>query len=211
MTEKKDRGRPATSEFDARQTLLEAAKTCFIDLPYEKVTTRMLAEKAGVNIGLIRYYFINKQGLYQAVFTDMFDGVMTLIKEIMDTTEVDSFEPFFRIHAKVIMNYPDFPLLVQREILGKGHCQEYITEMMSYSLHPVIDSFLNKMQQKGKIKPDVDIVLLRLSLISLLIFPWLTRPAAEIVDGITFNDEMVEKLAKHNALILEQGCFTRNL
>lgn len=42
---------------DAREALIEAAKTLFIEKGYDGVSTREVAEAAGVNLGAIQYYF----------------------------------------------------------------------------------------------------------------------------------------------------------
>ncbi|MCP8900080.1 CerR family C-terminal domain-containing protein [Gilvimarinus xylanilyticus] len=47
--------------------LLEAGIALFGELGFKATTTRMIADKAGANIGSIAYYFGNKQGLYLAI------------------------------------------------------------------------------------------------------------------------------------------------
>ncbi|MDO6746399.1 CerR family C-terminal domain-containing protein [Gilvimarinus sp. 1_MG-2023] len=49
------------------QKLLIAGMHLFGDLGFKGTTTRMIADKAGANIGSIAYYFGNKQGLYIAI------------------------------------------------------------------------------------------------------------------------------------------------
>lgn len=59
--EQKKVGRPTGGESDARKRLIDASRQLFIRLPYEKVSTRLVAERADVNIALIRYYFKSKR------------------------------------------------------------------------------------------------------------------------------------------------------
>ncbi|MBU2279591.1 MAG: TetR/AcrR family transcriptional regulator, partial [Gammaproteobacteria bacterium] len=47
------RGRPA-GDSSTRQLLLSQARLLFAELGYERVTTRMIAQAAGVNAGMIR-------------------------------------------------------------------------------------------------------------------------------------------------------------
>ncbi len=54
-------GRP-TQQTQAREQLIIHARELFSVMPYDKVSTRLIASKAGVDIGLIRYYFANKAG-----------------------------------------------------------------------------------------------------------------------------------------------------
>lgn len=52
---------------DARRRLVEAGIEIFGIYGFEAASTRHIAEKAGVNLAAIPYYFGNKEGLYRAV------------------------------------------------------------------------------------------------------------------------------------------------
>lgn len=49
---------------NARELLLEAAKRLFIERGCDSVSTREIADAAGVNLGAIQYYFGSKAGLF---------------------------------------------------------------------------------------------------------------------------------------------------
>jgi AcrR family transcriptional regulator len=53
---------------DTRKTLLEAACQLFAEHGFNKVTTRMIAQKARVNLGSIHYHFGSKEELYCETF-----------------------------------------------------------------------------------------------------------------------------------------------
>ena len=52
---------------DSRQRLIEAALDVFGLYGFEGASTRLLAERANVNLAAIPYYFGSKEGLYRAV------------------------------------------------------------------------------------------------------------------------------------------------
>jgi len=52
---------------DTRRRILEAAIEVFAAEGYEGASTRHLAERAGINLPAIQYYFGSKDGLYRAV------------------------------------------------------------------------------------------------------------------------------------------------
>src|SRR5471032_3300004 len=52
---------------DTRRRILETALEVFAAEGYEGTSTRVLAERAGVNLPAIQYYFGSKEGLYRAV------------------------------------------------------------------------------------------------------------------------------------------------
>ena len=49
---------------DARQALIDAAIELFGEQGFKATSTRMLVDRAGVNISAIPYYFRNKEGVY---------------------------------------------------------------------------------------------------------------------------------------------------
>lgn len=52
---------------DTRRRILETALEIFAAEGYEGTSTRLLAERAGVNLPAIQYYFGSKEGLFRAV------------------------------------------------------------------------------------------------------------------------------------------------
>ena len=69
MAETVNRFRPGSQQRgeDTRRRILEAAFELFASDGFEGASTRTLAERAGVNLPAIQYYFGSKEGLYRAV------------------------------------------------------------------------------------------------------------------------------------------------
>ncbi|MDX9873747.1 MAG: TetR/AcrR family transcriptional regulator [Spongiibacteraceae bacterium] len=57
----------ASRRVDARAALLAAAEQVFAAHGYEGARTRAIAEAAGVNLGLLQYYWGSKEGLFREV------------------------------------------------------------------------------------------------------------------------------------------------
>jgi AcrR family transcriptional regulator len=72
-TRTSSRSRPAVQARgeDTRRRILEAALHLFAAHGYEGTSTRQIAERAGVNLPAIQYYFGNKEGLYRAIIHDI--------------------------------------------------------------------------------------------------------------------------------------------
>jgi len=68
MSQETTRFRPGTYPRgeDTRRRLIETAIEIFAIHGYEGASTRVLAERAGVNLPAIQYYFGSKEGLYRA-------------------------------------------------------------------------------------------------------------------------------------------------
>ncbi len=62
------------SKCSSRDLLVEAAKKLFSLKGYSLVTTREIAEEAGVNLGSIQYYFGSKESLFIESLRDIFSS-----------------------------------------------------------------------------------------------------------------------------------------
>ena len=60
-------------KLDTRDRLIQAAIEIFAENGFDATTTRMLADRARVNLSAIPYYFRSKEGLYQAAVEHIAD------------------------------------------------------------------------------------------------------------------------------------------
>ncbi len=84
-----------------RRKLIEAGVEIFGRYNYEATTTRMLADRAGVNLAAIPYHFKNKEGLYHAVVrhiveqaTAAYRSTIAEINETLEKSDCSSSECF---------------------------------------------------------------------------------------------------------------------
>lgn len=80
----------ANHESKTQDILIRTAGELFADHGFDGVSTRMIADKAGVNLGGIHYHFGNKERLYIAAFKYVCkeDGNLTLTKVILQNPEL---------------------------------------------------------------------------------------------------------------------------
>jgi AcrR family transcriptional regulator len=67
---------------EATEALLNAAEQLLIEVGYAGITTRRLAERAGVNLGLIHYYFGSMEDLLLQVVERVTDSLIERQKEM---------------------------------------------------------------------------------------------------------------------------------
>jgi AcrR family transcriptional regulator len=100
----------STPEFTpdpVRERLLKAALDSFLSDDYHKVTTRLIAEKADANISMIRYYFGNKEGLYEEMIRDTLNPLLNVLDGQM-LGSVDGFKDFFNLITRPCPNGLNF-------------------------------------------------------------------------------------------------------
>jgi AcrR family transcriptional regulator len=201
-------GRPENMGNDARQLLINAARKKFISKAYDKVSIRELAQTAGVNSALIKYYFHNKEGLYKAMILEVTGQVMLNFKAHLDSSNLNNLEDFFRSFVEVIKQSPEFPLLMLKEvILNQGVCRSYFINEMGMHHLKIFDQVYARFEQAGKLKEGIDPIFFRMSLMGLTLFPWYTRELISEVEEITYDDEFLEKMIQHNTSLMQYGFF----
>src|SRR6266851_1427947 len=86
---RKEESSPAINQRgeDARRRLIDAAIKTFGDLGFEGTSTRTLAERAGVNLAAIPYYFGSKQGLYRAAANHIAERIAQQMAPVMRRIE----------------------------------------------------------------------------------------------------------------------------
>lgn len=63
-----------------KKKVLDAAALLFNTQGYNGTSIRSIADKAGVNVALISYYFNNKQGLLETLMLQFFEGYLKIIE-----------------------------------------------------------------------------------------------------------------------------------
>ncbi|WP_237524177.1 TetR/AcrR family transcriptional regulator [Shewanella sp. KX20019] len=201
MTDSKSEARTATQ---VRESLLGAARSCFLSSNYDKVSIRQIADEAGVNMAMIRYYFGNKLGLFEAMMIEHIEPVLARSKQLQ------SVDPKFRV-ADIINDFhqtmsqtPDFPRFLFRLMNSDGsiEAKEVVFRLFTplANLIPMPKPLLEKCS-------GTDPMLVKMSMMSLMIFPYIIpAPMAEL-HGFKLDKEFYTNLTQHNIKLLEQGLF----
>ncbi|TMX45314.1 TetR family transcriptional regulator [Vibrio sp. Hep-1b-8] len=99
-TKPRKAGRPSDS-IDARQQLIHQARELFTVMAYDKVSTRLIANRAGVNVAMIRYYFGNKEGLFETMLRETLEPMrrqmQVLLKESSQKNFLDISQPMQQV------------------------------------------------------------------------------------------------------------------
>jgi AcrR family transcriptional regulator len=199
-------GRPS-EQTDARQKLIHEARELFTVLRYEKVSTRMIADKAGVNVAMIRYYFGNKEGLFETMIRETLAPMKAQIGRFIDSGNQENLIGIMKTYYKTMINIPQFPrLIAQLMNMPPSDTQRKLLEnVFSEVTKPAQDFIFTHLQEKQIVRPDVDPNLCRVTFISLMIFPFLAPKAMLDIHGIALNETFLNQLLEHNIKVLTQG------
>ncbi|ENM5799158.1 TPA: TetR/AcrR family transcriptional regulator [Vibrio mimicus] len=202
-------GRPS-QQTQAREQLITHARELFSVMPYDKVSTRLIASKAGVDIGLIRYYFANKAGLFEAMLRETLMPMKAQLSLLVAESSHQNLTELMRTYYREMFNIPYFPRLIMQVMSAPGSDvkKQLIEKVMLDITRPIQETLFEKLLARGVIREGMDPQLCKISYLSLMIFPFVAPPALLKVHGIELSQAFLEKLVEHNIRLMEQGFIT---
>ncbi|HTY02276.1 MAG TPA: TetR/AcrR family transcriptional regulator [Rhodocyclaceae bacterium] len=187
-----------------RARLVRAALDCFLADDYHQVTTRLIAERAGVNASMIRYYFGNKEGLYEEMIRETLSPMLDALDGPM-LASVGGFTDFLRLYYVTMTTRPEFPKLILKVLaLNQGPGRRFIQQLLergrTRGARKVAD-----LKTQGQIVSGIDPDILRLAFVSLAMTPILLKDIFEEQMGRPMDAEFLESLATFNGHLFSAG------
>jgi AcrR family transcriptional regulator len=187
-----------------RERLLKAALDSFLSDEYHKVTTRLIADKADTNVSMIRYYFGNKEGLYE----QMICNTMTPLLNVLDgqmLDNVDGFKDFLHLYYQTMSRHPEFPQLILKVLaLNQGPGRRFIHQLLERGRTRGA-SKIEKLKSAGHANAALDPDIVRMSFVSLAMMPMLLKDIFEKQMGRAMDADFLEKLADFNGQLFSAG------
>lgn len=193
-----------SSSDSVRARLLAAAQSCFLADEYHKVTTRMIAEQAGVNVSMIRYYFGNKEGLYEEMIRETLKPLLDVLdSKLLKSTS--GFRDYFRIYYTTMSEQPEFPKLILKVLaLNQGPGRRFIQQLLERG-RTQGTHHIEEMKSEGQIAQSVDADILRMAFVSLAMTPMLLKDIFEEQMNAPMDDVFLDALADLNGRLFAAG------
>lgn len=141
-----------TAKGGAREALIRAAERLFSEKGYQEVSTRELADAAGVNLGAIQYHFGSKAALFIATIKSMMQGNGCVRSHMGLDCEIHTREEagerlYLFVHS--FLDYlirPEGPQacrLMFREMLSSTACNQ---EMFPVLVSSVVEEYIKPLE-----------------------------------------------------------------
>lgn len=202
-------GRPK-GESEVRDKLIYHARELFVSMPYNKVSTRLIADNAGVNIAMIRYYFGNKEGLFEAMFKETIAPVQKQVKTLLSNNRERDLIELMRTYYRVMIKTPTFPKLILRTMEADDDQQQLLQNIILNVLQPMQSKLIDPVFSGDIFKQGVDPVKARISFISLMTFPFLAPKKMLDMHNIQLDEAFLSELLEHNIRLLSEGLLQNN-
>jgi len=187
-----------------RDRLMKAALDCFLADEYHAVTIRMIAERADANASMIRYYFGNKEGLYEEMIRETLKPLLDVLDGPL-LASVQGFTDFLRLYYETMTARPEFPKLILKVLaLNQGPGRRFIQQLLERGRTRGAKRVAD-LKANGSIAPSVDPDILRLSFVSLAMTPILLKGIFEEQMGRAMGTDFLTQLAEFNGHLLSAG------
>jgi AcrR family transcriptional regulator len=153
--------RAATSKLpvETRDRIISAALDVFTDKGFEAASTRQIAARAGVNHGLIPYYFGTKQKLWQAAvdhaFGDMQQEVDAILADPTTPSPRERAARMIRAHVYFVARRPAFVQLMFEEGKRRGERMRWIVDRHVQPLYDAVAQLISQVLRRDAAALDV--------------------------------------------------------
>lgn len=146
---------PADDGTSAR--ILDAALRVFAERGFDGARTRDIADRAGANLGLLTYYFHDKERLWKAAVTRAFERLQTELAEVLtpqpDDDERVELERLVRRFIGFVARNPEFMQLMNDEGKRDGPRMRWLADRFVRPLFEVMRARVEHAQAVGILPP----------------------------------------------------------
>ncbi len=193
---------PAAPSVRAR--LLQAALDCFLADDYHRVTTRLIAERAGANVSMIRYYFGSKEGLYEEMIRETLSPLLDVLDSALLRTPA-GFGDYLKLYYDTMSARPEFPRLILKVLaLNQGPGRRFIQQLLERGRTRGARR-VEALKRDGAMAVQIDPDLLRMAFVSLAMTPILLKDIFEEQMERPMDDAFLAALAAFNGRLFAAG------
>ncbi|MDT9002410.1 TetR/AcrR family transcriptional regulator [Paucibacter sp. APW11] len=187
-----------------RDRLLQAAKTCFLADDYHAVSTRRIADLAGANQSMIRYYFGSKEGLYEEMLRSTLQPLLDVLDSEMLATPA-GFADYLRLYYRTMLGAPEFPRLIIKVLaLRAGPGRRFIQQLLERGRSRGAQR-VEQLKAEGQAAATLDPDVLRMSFVSLAMTPLLLKEVFEEQMEREMDASFLDTLAQFNGQLISAG------
>lgn len=200
------RKRPGPSgDPDIRAGILDASEDLFATQGFAATSIREIADRVNVNPAMVHYYFGSKKKLLRTVMERVLEPLAGALANVEAQGELPVRE-LTRLLFAMAAEHPCLPQLITREVLlPGGELQAEFLLHFAPRLGGRLPGILRREQGEGRLAADFDPQIMALLVLSLCVFPFIARPAAEAVLGVRYDTDGLQALSEHVATLLERG------
>jgi TetR/AcrR family transcriptional regulator len=175
---------PKGGQADVKAALLAAGHALYKARGFDQISLRDVADEAGVNQAMVRYYFKDKHGFLTAMLDEGWDRLTRSSPPGTEPAEL------FEKLIAALNDMPWLPVLMMQ-------CVYTSTELRAHFVKKHVPQMLEMLSGAIDARRGPASAHVVLSVLSILVFPHLARPLVGPVFGVRFDDQFARDLAAH--------------
>ena len=188
---------------------MAAAKELFLKHGFAKVTARQIAAAAHTTPAMIHYYFENKVGLFRAMLQEAIEPFGRLLSAAVDASDSAPAADLAALiggHVRTAVANAWIATLIVNDVLPEGgQFRATFVRDIASRLLPMLVELLEHGRKNGTLRSDIDPKLTALAILSLNVFPLITRSITGPVLGFKLEGDEVERFIAHTTRLLFRG------
>ncbi|MBX3024879.1 TetR/AcrR family transcriptional regulator [bacterium] len=148
---------PIEAEATTRERILAAALDVFAERGFDGARVREIAERAEANLGLLTYYFTDKEQLWQAAVDSAFAELAAELGAVLATDggddDVAELERIVRHFVRFVARRPAFMQLMNDEGKRDGPRMRWLADTYVRPLWEAIRGRIERAQARGVLPP----------------------------------------------------------
>ncbi len=149
--------------------IMEAAEELFAEKGFDGTSVRDVAQKAGVNLAMISYYFGSKEKLMESLFNYRGEFIKLQLQSVIGNKELTSLEKMYDLidhHIERMMKQQCFHKIMTRQQMAdiKSTMTQLILDLKTTN-QELVKKLVREGQKRGEFKKNIDIALMMATLI----------------------------------------------
>ena len=186
---------------DKQLKIIETAEELFGEQGFSGTSVRDIADKAGVNVAMISYYFGSKEKLMEALFTYRAEGTTQILESMFQNTEL---KPLEKVNLMIDYYIDKFH---NQQCFHKIMMREQVTNLKSVTSEIIytfkkrnqalVKQLIHEGQKTGDFVKNIDIPLLMATLIGTVSHMVTTQHFYREINNLQdMTDEQFQKFIK---------------
>jgi len=129
------------------EKIIQSAEEIFLEKGFDGARMREISERAGINKGLLHYYFKGKDKLFERIFYTAFNRMIGRMDQLIeqDIPIDEKMSLFVDRYLDFLEKHPSLPRFLMYEMTRKG--QTFVDSFTIHMKTPAIDSLKRQVNE----------------------------------------------------------------